>query len=239
MERFGLSRVAICSVSYVDGITTLQMPPHLHSFPNDPVLYLVPTWEELDDMCVELAEKIIQDGKKFDRVVALAKGGWPFAKALVDLLVVPEVASIGVRFYSGINQRLQQPEIYQDLPITVKGERILLFDDVADTGESLIFTQEHLLKQGVASVTTASLYYKPQSKLIPDYYGAETTAWIVYPFDKLEGMDLLQKKWKDQHLTLDELTERFKIMGIRPSTLAFYRKQLVEHSKVTANNTHS
>lgn len=199
------------------------MASQLHSFPNDSVSYLVPTWEDLDAICVELAGKIHQSGKTFDRIIALAKGGWPFAKSLVDLLAIPEVASIGIRFYSGINERLEKPLIYQDLPVAVKGEHVLLFDDVADTGESLLFTKEHLLSEGVASVTTATLYYKPQSKIVPDYYGEETTAWIVYPFDKREGMGLLQEKWQNQQLSLDDLCARFHTMGIKPAAIDFFR----------------
>jgi len=200
------------------------MALQLHSFPNDPITYVYPSWEDLDDICVELAEKITASGKKFDRIVALAKGGWPFAKSLVDLLAIPEVASIGIRFYSGVYQRLEKPEIYQNLPVAVKGEHILLFDDVADSGESLIFTNELLLRQGVASVTTATLFYKPHSQFKPDYYGEITSAWIVYPFDKREGMGLLQKKWADQHLSLDELCDRFRTMGIKPAAIEFFRK---------------
>ncbi len=199
------------------------MAQQLHTFPNDSVSYVVPSWEDLDAICVELAKKITASGQKFDRIVALAKGGWPFAKALVDLLAVPEVASIGVRFYSGINQRLGKPIIYQDLPIAVKGEKILLFDDIADTGESLIFTKEHLLNAGAASVATAALFYRIQSKLIPDYTGEETTAWVVYPFDKREGMGLLQKKWSNEHLTIDELTKRFRTMGFSPLAIDYFR----------------
>lgn len=208
------------------------MAQQLHTFPNDPVSYVVPSWDDLDEICVDLAKKITDSGIEFDRIVTLAKGGWPFAKALVDLLAVPEVASIGIRFYSGIYQRLEQPEIYQDLPVTVKGERVLLFDDVADSGESLIFTKQHLLDRGVASVTTATLFYKPHSLLKPDFYGEETSAWIVYPFDKREGMGLLQQKWSDQHLSLDELIGRFKTMGIKQSAIDYFLKLQAKEGKI-------
>jgi len=56
------------------------------------------------------------------------------------------VASIGVKFYAGIDERLEQPLIYQDLPVSVRGERILLFDGVADRGISLQYTSEYLTK---------------------------------------------------------------------------------------------
>lgn len=206
------------------------MAPQLHTFPDDTVSYVVPSWEDLDDLSVELARKISASGQQFDRIVALAKGGWPFAKAMVDLLAVPEVASIGIRFYSGIYQRLEKPEIYQDLPVTVRGERILLFDDVADSGESLAFTKQHLLDQGVASVTTATLYYKPHSQFLPDYYGEVTSAWIVYPFDKREGMGLLLAKWREQHLDDEAIKERFAAMGFKPAVIEYVWQQLV-HDK--------
>lgn len=67
------------------------------------------------------------------------------------------VASIGVKFYAGIDERLEQPLIYQDLPVSVRGERILLFDGVADRGISLQYTSEYLTKyKGVQELATAS-----------------------------------------------------------------------------------
>lgn len=193
-----------------------------HSFPDDSTEYITPTWDELSHLAFLVSQKLRADGAKFDRVVTLAKGGWPMTRPLVDFLQVPEVASIGVKFYKGINQRLNMPEIYQDLPISVKGEDVLLFDDVADTGESLEYTKEHLLDNGVKSVTTAALYLKPRSSFIPDYYAAETDAWIVFPYDAVEMIKVLGKKWQEQNADLSEIRQRFLQLGISEEVIDSY-----------------
>ena len=129
-------------------------------FPGEKTTFIAPTWDEMNQLAFEVSQKIIKDKKKFDRIVTLAKGGWPMTRSMVDFLSVDKVASIGVKFYGGINQKLTRPQIYQDLPEPIKGERILLFDDVADSGGSLEFVQQRLLKFHPKSITTATLLYK-------------------------------------------------------------------------------
>src|SRR3989304_2871840 len=105
------------------------------SFPGETTQYIIPTWDDMNNLAFIIAVAMLQAGKKFDRIVTLAKGGWPMTRTLVDFLSLSQVASLGIKFYSGVNQRFKQPEIYQDFPVSLKGERVLLFDDVADTGQ--------------------------------------------------------------------------------------------------------
>lgn len=198
------------------------MDAHAHSFPNDPVTYISPSWQDMVDLSFRIAQKMRQQERSIDRIVTLAKGGWPMTRSLVDFLQVPEVASIGVKFYQGINQRLNMPEIYQDLPVSVTGERVLLFDDVADTGESLEFTKNYLLEHGVAEVTTATLYYKPHSQVVPDYYGAETSAWIIFPYDAVEMITVLGNKWLQQGCDQAECQRRFANLGFSDEVIEYY-----------------
>ena len=150
-------------------------------------------------------------------------------RCLVDFLQVHEVASIGVKFYAGINKRLKQPQIYQDLPVSVVGERVLLFDDVADTGTSLQFTHRYLSEyRGVEDVTTATLITKPRSILKPDFSGSETSAWIVFPYDAAEMITLLGKHWKERGLSDNDVCERFSKLGFRSDWVDFFRKNRAE-----------
>jgi hypoxanthine phosphoribosyltransferase len=167
------------------------------SFPGEKIKYITPTWDEMNELAWKLSRQLIQDNKQFDRIVTLAKGGWPMARTMVDLLQLTKVASIGVKFYRGIYQKLDRPEIYQDLPESIKGENILLFDDCADSGGSLKFVKQHLEKNGSHTVTTAVLLYKPWSVIKPDYYGAQTTAWIIFPYERQETLKTLTDKWQD------------------------------------------
>lgn len=198
-------------------------------FKNEKTSYIAPTWKELNQLAFKISKQILKDlqgtSLKFDRIVTLAKGGWPMTRSMVDFLSVDKVASIGVKFYSGIYKKLKTPQIYQDLPINIKGERILLFDDVADTGESLIFVKKHLLKKGAKSITTATLLYKPWSKIKPDYFAHTTDTWIVFPYDAIaEAIGTIGNKWQQKGLSKTTIFQRFKQLNLPASWVKFYFK---------------
>lgn len=193
-------------------------------FPGEDIDYITPTWVEMNQLAFIISKKMIQAKAKFDRIVTLAKGGWPMTRSMVDFLSVDKVASIGVKFYSGVYQKLAQPQIYQDLPELIKGENILLFDDVADSGGSLEFVKKHLNRHRPESITTATLLYKPWSTFKPDYYGAETSAWIIFPYEAVDAINILGKKWQEQGLTREEITTRFRRLGISKRWIEFYLK---------------
>ena len=65
-------------------------------FPGEKTTFIAPTWDEMNQLAFEVSQKIIKDKKKFDRIVTLAKGGWPMTRSMVDFLSVDKVASIGV-----------------------------------------------------------------------------------------------------------------------------------------------
>jgi hypoxanthine phosphoribosyltransferase len=137
---------------------------------------------------------------------------------------VNKVASIGVKFYNhGIYKKLDQPKIYQDLPEKITGEDILLFDDVADSGGSLEFVDKYLAQQQPKSLTTATLFYKPWSTFLPDYYGAKTDAWIHFPYDAIQdGIKLLSKKWLEKGLSKSEVAARLRQLGSNPEWVKVY-----------------
>lgn len=189
------------------------------SFQNDKAKYIAPTWDQLDNLTLQVAKKIKASKIEFDLIIALAKGAWPMSRSFFDYTGIKELASLGVKFYSGINKRLDRPEIYQQIPTTIKDKKILIFDDVADTGESLSFTKEYLMEQGASMVQTATLFIKPWSAFIPDFYGASTDAWIVFPFEKREMRDLLGQSWKKQGADELEIIKRMTIMGLNQEVL--------------------
>ena len=192
------------------------------NFPDEKVTYLVPTWNDLDRLAFDISRKVLTQKVKFDRIVTLAKGGWPMSRSLVDYLEVNEVASIGIKFYAGINQRFKHPHVYQNIPVAVAGETVLLFDDVADTGESLKFAVDYLKIQGVKKIITATLFYKPRSSYKPDFFGYETNDWIIFPYDAVEAIRLLVPSWQKQGLEHKEILSRLKQLNIREEVIKAY-----------------
>ncbi len=196
------------------------------TFSNDPIAYLAPSWDDMDRLAFLISKKIIEDGLEFDRIVTMAKGGWPMARPLVDYVQAKEVASIGLKLYKGINERELEPEVYQDLNADVSGETILLFDDVADTGETLAFVKQYLQEKGAKKIITATLFYKPHSSIKPDYYGMETIAWIIFPYELRETMDVLVDKWESEGLGETQVIDRFVELGFKKKMVEYFYSTL-------------
>jgi len=186
------------------------------------ISFLTPSWQELQNHMFTVGKQIREQNLKFDRIVTLAKGGWPMTRTLVDLLEVKEVASIGVKFYCGVGERCEKPLIYQHLPVDITGERILLFDDVADTGESLLFVKDYLHSLGIENIKTATIFYKPHSKIKPDFFAGETSDWIIFPYEVRETITLLAPKWKGDGLKEEEIKQRFIDFGFDPEAVEYF-----------------
>ena len=194
----------------------------LIKFPDEETSYITPTWDEMNQLAFEISQKIIQDKKKFDRIATLAKGGWPMTRSMVDFLSIEKVVSFGVKFYQHINRRLDKPYIYQDIPERISSENVLLFDDVADSGKSLDFARDYLINHGAKSVTMATLFYKPHSTVKPDYYAAQTSAWIIFPYEAVDAIKVLSQKWQEKNLSQKEIITRLGKLGINPDWIKFY-----------------
>jgi hypoxanthine phosphoribosyltransferase len=150
--------------------------------------YEVPTWNQIYEMLLYQAQKIKTQNYKPDLIVAIARGGVVPARILSDLLETPNLSFMQIEFYTSINQTLQEPILKQTLTTNVTGKKILLIDDISDTGKSLQLAKNHLQQKGAIEIRTATLYGKPQSVTTPDFYEKQTTDWVVFPWDIKETL---------------------------------------------------
>jgi uncharacterized protein len=144
------------------------------------------SWDDLGDGARELAERIHADGYEPDVILAIARGGLLVAGALSYALGVKNTYTMNVEFYTGIDERLPAPMILPPVPALVDlGEaRLLIADDVADTGRTLALVKDFCAGK-VADVRTAVLYAKPQSVVECDYVWRRTDRWITFPWSAL------------------------------------------------------
>ena len=158
----------------------------------------VPTWNRIYTMLLNQAEKIRQSGFKPNVIVGVTRGGWIPARVLSDFLEVPDLVTIRVEFYLGVAETRNEPVLTQGVSASVKGKKVLIVDDVADTGKSLQLAREHVLRQGAAEVRIATVYRKPWSVITPDYYEAETSCWVVFPWETKETIRKIVGKNRDK-----------------------------------------
>jgi uncharacterized protein len=185
------------------------------------VSYVSPSWEQMGELIFLLGKKIFDSGHSFDRVVALAKGGWTWARTIVDILEVPNLSSTRLVSYSDINQ-CGKIKITQPLSDSIEDERILIFDDVIDSGETILRAKEYLNLLGAKKISTASLCYKPRSKFIPDFYAFTTTAWVLFPHEYHEFITQTKKQWASENLSLKEIKARLIKIGVPKNQVDYF-----------------
>lgn len=180
----------------------------------DDIEFLMPSWDDMGVLASEVSRKIVESQIHFDRLIVLAKGGWMCARAVADATEIHDVASVQYEFYKGVYETHDVPELIEPLSISVEGEAVLVFDDVADTGKTLQATMAYLHQCNVKSIKIATLFYKRDSIIIPDYYARETSAWVVFPNELHETSKTLSKKWTGMGITREELQQRLKTMNL-------------------------
>ncbi len=185
----------------------------------------VPTWNQAYNMLLELAEKMRTNGFKPDVIVGVSRGGWFPARILSDLLDNPRIASVGAEFYVGLYETNSEPRLTHPVTVDVFDKRILLVDDVVDTGKSIVLIKGHLSRQGVKETRLLTLYYKPWSVIKPDFYGKETSDWIVFPWEVKETLGKLARKCKAMNESFDDAITRLIKSGISRDLVERFLKE--------------
>lgn len=178
--------------------------------------YSAPTWNEAHEMMLRIAEKIRDDGFKPDIIVGLARGGLVPARVFSDLLEQSSLGTIRTECYVGTGKSKSKPVLSEKLSARVEGQSVLLVDDIADTGRSLELARKHIMESGAREIRIVALFKKPWSTLKPDYSAAETSLWVVFPWDMKETV---RSAFKNRgNMTNAELSEKLKSAGL-PKTL--------------------
>jgi uncharacterized protein len=141
------------------------------------------SWVDFGEATRELAHLIADDEYGPDLILAVARGGLLVGAALGYALDVKRTWMLNVEFYTGVHERLDVPVLLPPVPTAadLAGARVLVADDVADTGETLRLVRG-FCGDDVADVRCAVLYEKPQSVVACEYVWRRTDLWIDFPW---------------------------------------------------------
>jgi hypoxanthine phosphoribosyltransferase len=151
--------------------------------PDVSVIREVMTWDDLGVGSRTLAEMVHADGWTPDLVLGISRGGLLVAGALSYALGVKNTATISVEFYTGIDERLELPMLLPPVPdlVDISRERVLIADDVADTGATLELVRDFCAER-VGETRVAVLYEKSRTTIACDYVWRRTDDWITFPW---------------------------------------------------------
>ena len=141
------------------------------------------SWELFGTASRELATMIAEDGYEPEMILSIARGGLLIGGALGYALAVKNTYTMNVEFYTGVDERLEVPRILPPAPdfVDLADAKLLIVDDVADTGHTLKSVHEFCAGK-VGEVRTAVVYEKPHSVVQCDYVWRRTDLWINFPW---------------------------------------------------------
>jgi hypoxanthine phosphoribosyltransferase len=141
------------------------------------------SWSEFGTASVAMAQAVVDSGYRPDMILAIARGGLLVAGALGYALGVKNLYTMNVEYYTGVDQRHEVPMILPPTPelVDVEAARVLIADDVADTGHTLALVKQFCTGK-VAEVRCVVLYEKPRSVVQCEFVWKKTDLWIEFPW---------------------------------------------------------
>ena len=177
--------------------------------------------EDLLKDSFQLAWNVYESGFKPNYIVGVWRGGAPIGIAVQEFLSVLGVKSdhvaIRTSYYTGIDSKQDSVQVYGLNYVIRKLEsedRLLIVDDVHDTGNSIsqiITDLKKAFKKNTPEIRIATPYYKPnknESEYKPHYYLHETDQWLVFPHE-LDGLSFeeIQKNKPELQDLMDKIKE--------------------------------
>lgn len=188
----------------------------------------IPSWNQIYSLLLEIADSVQKSTFVPDVIVGVSRGGWIPARIMSDLLENPKLSNVATEHYLGVAETKQEPSLTQPVSLPVKGKKVLVVDDVADTGESLKLVKAHLKNQGASEIRVATIYYKPWSKITPNYYTKETRLWIIFPWERKEASRKVVEKFRAEERTVEEAKENLISSGLDKELVERFTKEAAE-----------
>jgi len=149
-------------------------------------------WDEIVEWAWGLAGRVRESGWMPEVIVAVARGGYVPARLLADLLDVTDMLSVQSQHWTEAARAAEKAILKYPYTVDLEGSRVLVVDDIVDTGETLLLAKRHVEENwNAGEVRTAALQWiSSVARYKPDYYYLEVTewTWFQYPWTRLEDL---------------------------------------------------
>jgi hypoxanthine phosphoribosyltransferase len=158
---------------------------NLESFPCQLV-----TWNDAFWLARDLAKTIKSSGYHPDLVIAVGRGGFVPARIVCDFMLHNQLTSIKIEHWGIAAHKQDTAKVRFPLSTSVDGLKVLIVDDVTDTGETLKVAASHVKGKEAADIRTGVLQHKVTSLFKPDYAAdlIKEWKWIIYPWAAHEDL---------------------------------------------------
>jgi hypoxanthine phosphoribosyltransferase len=144
----------------------------------------VMNWGLFYSLSKKVAHQIIDSNYRPDFIVGLARGGWVLSRVLCDFLAVKDLISLKVEHWAVTTTPDGKDQLKHSLKVNLTSRRVLIVDDITDTGQSMILATEYVKSFNPSEVRSATLRHITGSKYTPDYFGDEISQRrVVFPWN--------------------------------------------------------
>jgi hypothetical protein len=184
--------------------------------------FLFLSWDDVQRLSEKVSDLIMDSGYKLDLIIAISRGGFDPARIMSDQLNIRKLASLQIIYYTGMNTRKEEPEVLFPLNAQIEGLKVLVVDDVSDSGNSLIVVKKYVEEKGASEVKLATLHHKPWSKFMPDFYAEEVDKWIIYPWEPRESVIELTQMLSAAGMDKSMIPEKLREIGFSDQQIKRY-----------------
>ena len=166
----------------------------------------MPSWRRVVRDSKTLSNLIKNSGYDPNIVVAICRGGLVPARLLCDFLHIKDLTTIKVEHWGIVATPTGKAVIKFPLSADIKEKRVLLVDDITDTGDTLRVSLEYLKKFEPKEIRTAVLIHKIISDFLPDYYVKKMIKWrwVIFPWHVWEDLTGFIKSIKAMGIHCEE-----------------------------------
>lgn len=139
------------------------------------------SWEDFYGICKALAQTVSQFQPEI--ILAIGRGGFYPGTLIAHML---QIELYPVRVSRRVNDivKYKTPQWLVEPPAVVKGQRVLIVDEICSEGETILMVKEKVIKLGAKEVKSAVLYAHTKGAAIPDYIGLITDELLLNPWDR-------------------------------------------------------
>ncbi len=172
------------------------------------------SWRDIENWSKDVVRRMASSGYQPEIVVGLARGGLVPARLISDYLNIKDLYAVKTEHWGVTATPDGQAKLAQGLQVSIEGKKVLVVDDITDTGQSLRLAVEHIKAHKPAEVRSATLLHITHSKYVPDYYSQEVPedrwTWFIFPWNVYEDLRNLIPKTLYKRRGLMEIKSSLK-----------------------------
>jgi len=172
------------------------------------------TWKDIERWSMDIVRKVKKSGYEPEIVIGLARGGLVPARLIADYLNIKDLYAVKTEHWGLTATPDGKARLAQGLQVSIEEKKVLVVDDITDTGQSLKLAVEHIREHRPSQIKSATLLHITHSKYVPDYYSEEVPehnwTWFIFPWNVYEDMRNLIPKTLYKAKTAKEIKSSLK-----------------------------